>query len=237
MSESFGGDLHEEEVLGKAYDTRLMKRLWAFVKPYRWQVAVTLLLVGPLFLLELAPAWIIKQGLDEALREGGTSPWLSFLGPAGSLQAFVGLALLYFGISILGSLLQYANMLLMATTGQYAMRDLRKTVFDHIQSLHLGFFDRIPVGRLVTRASNDVENVAEMFSAGIVALVTDVFKMVGFAVALFLVNPKLALWTFAVVPLLVVAAVSVSPYRARRCSHPACTIHGHHQCTIAVGSR
>ena len=92
MSESFGGDLHEEEVLGKAYDTRLMKRLWAFVKPYRWQVAVTLLLVGPLFLLELAPAWIIKQGLDEALREGGTSPWLSFLGPAGSLQAFVGLA-------------------------------------------------------------------------------------------------------------------------------------------------
>ena len=207
MSESFGGDLHEEEVLGKAYDTRLMRRLWTFVKPYRWQVVVTLLLVGPLFLLELAPAWIIKQGLDEALHEGGPSPWFSFLGPAGSLQAFVGLAVLYFGISILGSVLQYANMVLMATTGQFAMRDLRATVFDHIQSLHLGFFDRIPVGRLVTRASNDVENVSEMFSAGIVALVTDVFKMVGFAVALFLVNPKLALWTFAVVPFLVVAAV------------------------------
>ena len=207
MSGATDMDLHEEEALGKAYDTRLMKRLWAFVRPYRWQVAVTLLLVGPLFLLELAPAWIIKQGLDAALNEGEASPWFSFLGPAGSIQAFVGLALLYFGISILGSLLQYINMILMATTGQFAMRDLRAAVFDHIQRLHLGFFDRMPVGRLVTRASNDVENVAEMFSAGIVALVTDIFKMLGFAVALFLVNPKLALWTFTVVPLLIVAAV------------------------------
>ena len=207
MSESFDGNLHEEEALGKAYDTRLMRRLWQFVKPYRWQVAVTLSLVFPLFLLELAPAWIIKQGLDEALHEGGESRWLGFVGPSGSLRAFVGLALLYVAISMLGSVLQYINMILMATTGQFAMRDLRNRVFEHIQCLHLGFFDRVPVGRLVTRASNDVENVSEMFSAGIVALVTDVFKMIGFAVALFLVNAKLAMWTFLAVPFLVVAAV------------------------------
>jgi ABC-type multidrug transport system fused ATPase/permease subunit len=87
------------------------------------------------------------------------------------------------------------------------MRDLRRTVFAHIQRLHLGFFDRYPVGRLVTRATNDVENVAEMFSAGIVALVTDLLKMVGFAVALFLVDARLAAFTFLVVPVLAVAAI------------------------------
>jgi ABC-type multidrug transport system fused ATPase/permease subunit len=87
------------------------------------------------------------------------------------------------------------------------MRDLRKDVFDHIQKLHLGFFDRYPVGRLVTRATNDVENVAEMFSAGIVALVTDVVKMIGFATVLFLVDARLALLTFLVVPVLAVTAM------------------------------
>ena len=87
------------------------------------------------------------------------------------------------------------------------MRDLRVVVFRHIESLHLGFFDRYPVGRLVTRTTNDVENVAEMFSAGIVALITDIAKMVGFAVMLFYVDAKLALATFSVVPIL----ISVNP--------------------------
>ena len=207
MSEALGQDLHEEEALGKAVDRRLIGRLWPFVRPYRWQVTLTLALVLPMMLLELAPAWIIRQGLDEALHEGGPSIGFGWLGPAGSVQAFVGLAALYLVVSILGSALQYLNMILMAATGQYAMRDMRSRVFGHIQNLHAGFFDRVPVGRLVTRASNDVENVAEMFSAGIVALITDLFKMAGFALALFLVNPKLALWTFAVVPLLVIGAV------------------------------
>ncbi len=103
--------------------------------------------------------------------------------------------------------LSFFHMLLMATTGQSAMRDLRRTVFAKIQSLHLGFFDRYPVGRLVTRTTNDVENVAEMFTAGIVAFITDVIKMIGFAVVLFLLDAKLALLTFAVVPFLAVAAV------------------------------
>jgi ABC-type multidrug transport system fused ATPase/permease subunit len=87
------------------------------------------------------------------------------------------------------------------------MRDLRRAVFAHIQKLHLGFFDRYPVGRLVTRATNDVENVSEMFAAGIVALVTDLFKMLGFAVALFLVDARLASITFLVVPVLAIAAI------------------------------
>jgi ABC-type multidrug transport system fused ATPase/permease subunit len=95
----------------------------------------------------------------------------------------------------------------MSRTGQAAMRDLRRAVFAHIQRLHLGFFDTMPVGRLVTRATNDVENVSEMFSAGIAALVRDVFKMLGLAVALFCIDARLAGFTFCVVPLLAIGAI------------------------------
>jgi len=109
-------------------------------------------------------------------------------------------------VSLLGSALQFLDSYVLSLTGQAAMRDLRRVVFDHIQRLHLGFFDRYPVGRLVTRATNDIENVAEMFSAGIVAAVTDVVKMLGIAVALFLVDARLALTSFLVVPVMAVLA-------------------------------
>src|SRR5262249_42048396 len=83
----------------------------------------------------------------------------------------------------------------------------RAAVFRHIERLHLGFFDTYPVGRLVTRATNDVENVAEMFAQGIVGLATDVFKMVGFALMMFLIDARLALAAFSTVPVLAAAAV------------------------------
>ncbi|MEN8181497.1 MAG: ABC transporter ATP-binding protein [Myxococcota bacterium] len=198
--------MHEEEALGKAYDARLLRRLWPYVRPYWRQVGLTLLLVGPLFALELAPAWLIKTGLDRVVPAPGEA--------AGGDVSLLGLGLLYLAVmATLGSL-QFLNMVLMARTGQSAMRDLRSDVFRHFQRLHLGFFDRYPIGRLVTRATNDVENVAEMFSAGFVALITDVLKMIGFAVALFLVDADLALVTFAVVPFLAVAAI-VFRFRVR----------------------
>ena len=203
---------YEEEALGKAYDSRLLRLLWRYISPYRWQVVLTLLMVVPLFLMELAPAWIIKTGLDHAFASGGSQPapttalpWI-FEPPLG-LSTLAWLALLYLVIALLSMCLQFAHMVLMAMTGQAAMRDVRTAVFDKIQQLHMGFFDSYPVGRLVTRATNDVENVAEMFTAGVVALITDVFKMVGFALVLFYINPKLALATFAAIPFLAVAAV------------------------------
>jgi ATP-binding cassette subfamily B protein len=213
--------MHEEEVLGQAYDARLVGRLWRYVAPYRGQVALTLAMVVPLFLLELAPAWIIKTGLDRVIAPaaapgaGGVGAALEgiFRAPPG-VSSLAWLAGLYLAAMLASAALQFAHAVLMARTGQSAMRDLRSDVFAHIQALHLGFFDRYPVGRLVTRATNDVENVAEMFAAGIVALVTDVVKMLGFAVALFLVDAKLALVTFGVVPFLAGAAV-VFRYQVR----------------------
>jgi len=218
--------LHEEEALGKAYDARLLGRLWRYVAPYRAQIALTLLLVAPMFALELAPAWIVKTGLDQviapsigvsgALGAGGAASSAAPAVPAtvdglahgpASIPPLVWLGILYLVAMLASSGLQFWQTLVMAKTGQLAMRTLRSEVFAHISRLHLGFFDRMPVGRLVTRATNDVENVAEMFSAGVVALLTDLLKMVGFAVALFLVNAKLALVTFLVVPLLAGAAI------------------------------
>jgi ATP-binding cassette subfamily B multidrug efflux pump len=202
--------IFEEDELGRALDRRLLRRLWPFVRPYTWQVALTLLMVLPMFLLELAPAWIIKTGLDSVVlgrseAGGGPFAWL-FAGPSG-VPTLGWLGVLYALVILTSSLLQYLHMVLMATTGQAAMRDLRLVVFDQIQRLHLGFFDTIPVGRLVTRATSDVEHVAEMFSQGIVAAFTDTLKMIGFMLALFLIDARLALFAFAVVPVVALAMV------------------------------
>jgi len=201
----------EEEALGKAYDGRLLARLWPYVAPYRVQVLLTLAMVAPLFVLELTPAWIIKNGLDVVTHvpeiQRASDPLAGILTPPEGIPVLVWLVGLLVLVSVSSTTLYFCHMLLMATTGQSAMRDLRRDVFDHIQRLHIGFFDRYPVGRLVTRATNDVENVAEMFSAGIVAFVTDLLKMIGIAVVLYLVDPKLALMTFTVVPVLAVAAI------------------------------
>ncbi len=206
----------EEEALGKAYDTHLFRRLWRYVSPYRWQVVATIAMVVPMFALELAPAWIIKNGLDRvvgpAAGVAGVVPHaparFEFLfEPHLGMSPLAWLAALYLVAMLTSAGFQFANAVLMSLTGQAAMRDLRREVFAHIQKLHLGFFDRYPVGRLVTRATNDVENIAEMFSSGIVALVTDVAKMIGFMVVLFLLAPRLALVSFLVVPILAAAAV------------------------------
>jgi len=206
----------EEEALGKAYDSHLMRRLWRYVAPYGWQVAATIGMVVPMFFLELAPAWIIKNGLDRVVGPAktatgevgaGAGPLAFLFEPHLAFSPLAWLATLYLVAMLTSAALQFGNAVLMSLTGQAAMRDLRSHVFAHIQQLHLGFFDRYPVGRLVTRATNDVENVAEMFSAGIVAALTDIAKMVGLAVALFLVDAHLALTSFLVVPVMAVLGI------------------------------
>ncbi len=209
-------DPHEEEELGRAYDGRLLLRLWPYVRPYRRQIWITLLLFVPIFLLELAPAWIVKVGMDLVLvGEPTAGGWANaalagvqqrLATPPPGVPVAIWLAGLYFGVSVSLGLLSWVHQVIMAMTGQYAMFDLRRAVFAHIQQLPMSFFDTMPVGRLVTRSTNDVENLAEMFSQGLVALVTDVIKMLGFAVVLFLVSPKLTLYTFAIVPVMALAA-------------------------------
>ena len=217
--------LHDEQSLGKAYDARLLLRLWPFLRPYKWILALHLLLFAPLFVLELAPAWIIMHGLDEvfggaapiepAASAGAVADWTSglsqwasqILDPPWVFSPLGWLVLLYALVTLASAVFQFLYMYLSAWMGQLAMRDLRVEIFDHIQRLHMGFFDHYPVGRLVTRATNDIESLAEMFSAGLVSLVTDVLKMIGFAIVLFAISWKLSLATFSVVPFLAVAAI------------------------------
>jgi ABC-type multidrug transport system fused ATPase/permease subunit len=221
---------HEEDALGRAYDGRLLLRLWPYIRPYRNQVFMTLGLFVPIFLLELAPAWVVKVGLDQivagklsegraALRPAAVDSPLTSLGswlepiqgwmntPPEGVSNALWLGAIYLVLAIALTALTYLHSILMATTGQHAMRDLRRHVFGHIQRLQMSFFDVMPVGRLVTRATNDVENLSEMFSQGLVALITDVVKMIGFAIVLFLISPKLALATFGIVPVLLAAAI------------------------------
>ena len=221
-------EVFDEEELGKAYDTRLLLRLWPYVRPFWRQVAMTLGLFVPIFILELAPAWIVKSGIDRVVSsDGGKALGLDVPNATHALSSFGGsvdsalgafftppadwslggwLALLYIVTTLSLGALQYVYQVLMASTGQCAMRALRAHVFEHIETLQMSYFDVIPVGRLVTRATNDVENVAEMFAQGLVALITDVIKMVGFAIILVALQPKLAGWSFAIVPFLAVAA-------------------------------
>ena len=194
--------LQEEEALGKAYDVRLVRRLWPYIRPYRWQVVVTLALVAPLFALMFAPVFIREErsstGSSARERRKRADSTSSSSNPAAGIPSS-GLAGLYVASVIVHAGLDFVRMVLMAQTGQAAMRDLRRDVFAHVQRLHLGFFDRYPVGRLVTRTTNDVENVAEMFSQGIIAFITDLLIMVGIAAVLLAHDTKLALLTFCVV--------------------------------------
>ncbi len=212
----------EEEDLGKALDGKLLRRLWHWVSPYTGRMLLTLALAVPMFLAQITPTWIVMTGLDRhivpSLAERGivgdapdSDLALPFLEPL--LEAPEGVGQLWWlgALMVLGYLLfaalQYLQTLVMVSTGQSAMRDLRREVFDHIQKLHLGFFDTYPVGRLVTRATSDVEHLSEMFSAGLVLLLTDLLKMAGFALVLFWLEPRLAIFTFAVVPPLALAMV------------------------------
>ncbi len=221
-------DVFEEEALGRAIDRRLLARLWSFVRPYRGRMLFTLLLVFPIWVLEITPSWIVMTGLDReiipALRERGVIdevgagptgdallpelPWLTpLLTPPGDVPVLWWLGLLMVLGYAFAAALSYLQTLVMVGVGQASMRDLRRRVYAHIQRLHIGFFDSYPVGRMVTRATSDVEHLSEMFSAGLVLLVTDVLRMIGFAALLFWIDARLAFWAFLIVPPLAVAMV------------------------------
>jgi ATP-binding cassette subfamily B protein len=194
--------LIEDEDLGRAFDGTLLRRLWHWIRPYRRRALLSISLVAPAFAFDIGAILVLGQA---------TNSWTGIELPA-RLAAPAGidpiwwLGLLFAALSLGNLVLDYTQAILLATTGQAAMRDLRRDVFAHIQKLHMGFFDGYPVGRLVTRATSDVEHVSEAFTAGLVLLVTDVLRMLGYASILFVLEPHLTAWTFAVIPPLAIAA-------------------------------
>jgi ATP-binding cassette, subfamily B, multidrug efflux pump len=191
MSTSDGA--HEEELLGKAYDARLARRLLGYVRPYGGRVALAILLLLAVAGVELLGPYLTKLALDRALPERDY-PFLI------QLVAIYGAALL------LGALLEYAQTLLTTWLGQRIMYDLRVQIFTHLQRLDLRFYDRNPVGRLMTRVTNDVEVLNELFSSGVVTVFGDVFTLLLIFTAMLLLDWRLSLVTFAVLPVVGAAA-------------------------------
>lgn len=187
------GPIQEEESLGKAYDGRLLRRLLAYLRPYRWRVAAAVLMLIVASAVELIGPWLTKIAIDEAI-------------PAGDLGRLALLGVVFVASLLLATALGYARTMLMTWIGQKVMYDLRNRIFSHLQRMDLSFFDRNPVGRLMTRVTSDVEVLNEMFTAGVVTVFGDLFT-VGFIVtALLLLDWRLAIITFTVLPLVFVAA-------------------------------
>ncbi len=190
MSAAIG--FHEEETLGKAYDARLMKRLLKYIRPYRWVIVLAVFTLVVIGLLQTSLAFITKTGIDDYIMPGKT-------------EGFDRIALGYLGIVILLLVGTFAQIYLTMWLGQKVQHDIRMQIFRHLQGIHLGYYDRNPVGRLVTRVTNDVNTLNELFSSGVVNIIGDVLMLVFFVGALVYVNWKLALVTFVSLPLLLLA--------------------------------
>src|ERR1700732_3273545 len=196
----------EEEVLGKAYDSRLMKRLLTYLRPYKWQVAIALASILIKAGADVLGPYLTKIVVDRYLApvHGLHTPLDRFL----SNQALVGIAQIaavYVGLLVFSFLLEYLQTYYMQWTGQMTMFDLRAQIFRHLQRMHIGFYDKNPVGRLVTRVTTDVDAVNEMFTSGVVSIFEDIFVLAGIIAIMLRMNWKLALITFAVLPLIGIA--------------------------------
>ncbi len=181
--------MQDDEILGKAYDATLMRRLLRYLKPYRWHVVLGIVLSIAVSSMEAVRPYFIKVAVDQDIAGKDTH---------GLLMT----TLFFFGLMMARGFVQYANTYLTQWIGQRTIFDLRMEVFGHLQGLGLRFFDRNPIGRLITRVTNDIEVLNEMFSSGIVMVFSDVFTIIGILYFMFSMNWKLALISLSVLPLL-----------------------------------
>ena len=194
----------EEEVLGKAYDSRLMARLLKYLRPYRWQVAVALVSIFLKSFADVLGPYLTKVAIDRYLApaKGLSTGFWSWLSPR-PITGIGQIAVIYVGLLVFSFLLEFLQTYFMQWTGQKVMFDLRRQIFRHLQRLHVAFFDKNPVGRLVTRVTTDVDALNEMFTSGVVSIFEDLFVLFGILGVMLCMNWKLALITFGVLPFIV----------------------------------
>ncbi len=185
--------LHEEEVLGKSYDARLVRRLVGYLKPYRATVAVSFALMAVSAALQLAGPTLTRLVIDRAI-------------PRHDYGMARNLALLFGAALLLDFFAEYTQTILTALIGQRAMLDLRMAIFNKLQRLDVAFYDGNPVGRLMTRVTSDVEALNDLFTTGVVQLLGDVLTLSAILVWMFAVDWRLALATIVVLPGIAVTA-------------------------------
>jgi ATP-binding cassette subfamily B protein len=197
---------HEEEILGKAYDARLMKRLLAYLRPYKPLVALSFLAILLHSGLQAVGPFLTKVAIDRYLAATARQPtfldtWLSPHAATGLAQV----AALYLLTLLASFAVDFLQTYSMQLAGQKVMFDLRMQIFEHLQRLHAGFFDRNPVGRLVTRLTTDVDALNEMFSSGVIAVFGDFFTLAAIVGVMVSFHAPLALVSFSVLPLIALA--------------------------------
>ncbi len=182
--------IHEEDVLGKAYDAVLMRRLLGYLRPYKAQVAIALSAIIAASALQLVQPWLMKIAIDRYIANGDLSglDWIAL--------AFLGTLLVSFG-------LEYVQTWTLQMTGQRIMYDMRMQIYRHLQRSDLQFYDRNPVGRLMTRVTSDVDVLNDLFAAGVVSIFGDVFTLTGIMIVLVIMDWRLAIIAFSVLPLIV----------------------------------
>ncbi len=182
--------IHDEEVLGKAYDARLMRRLLTYLKPYRVSVVIALFAIIGHSILQLAQPYLMKLAIDQYIA-------------AGDMAGLNQVALIFLFVLIGAFILEYVRTYTLQLTGQRIMLDLRMEIYSHLQRLDMRFYDRNPVGRLMTRVTTDVDVLNDMFASGIVTVFGDIFMLVGIMTVLVSMDWRLALIAFSVLPLII----------------------------------
>ena len=188
------------ELFKKAFDWQIMRRILGYLKPYGTQLSFGIILL--LSYSAIAPAFpsLIGRAIDRYINPQ-EAPFTG-LDTDAKLQGILTIVLIYLSLKVLNFGLRYGYTYLIAWLGQHVIYDLRKEIFTKIQRLHMGFFDRTPVGRLMTRITSDVDAIQNMMTNGVVGLIADIGIIVGLTVYMLSINWQLALVTLAVMPLL-----------------------------------
>jgi ATP-binding cassette subfamily B protein len=205
---------HEDEIIGKAYDARLMRRLLTYLRPYKLAVGTSIAAILIKAVLDVAGPYLIAVAIDRYLTGHPTakSEWLARWLSPNAWTGITEIAAIYLGTLLVSYLCDFAQTYLMQWTGQKIMFDLRRQIFTHLQRMHVAFYDRNPVGRLVTRLTSDVDALNEMFTAGVVAIFEDVFALAFIIAVMLRMEWWLALITFSVLPLIFVATMVFRKY-------------------------
>jgi ATP-binding cassette subfamily B protein len=193
-----------DDVVGKVYDSRLMGRLLKYLRPYKMQAGVSFVAILFKAATDVVGPFLFKVGIDNYLtsRRPDHPNWLARQLSPNPVTGITQLAGLYVAALLLTYVFEFIQTYLIQWMGQKVMFDLRSQIFRHIQGMHVAFFDRNPVGRLVTRLTSDVDALNEMFTSGVFAIFDDVFVLAGIVFIMLQMNWKLALLAFAVLPLI-----------------------------------
>jgi len=214
---------HDEDVVGKAYDSHLMRRLLTYLRPYKLQTALSAIAIIVKAGSDVLGPYLTKVAVDIYMTNTSRAKlsWLAGHLSPNPVTGITEIASLYLASLMFSYALEFLQTYLMQWTGQKIMFDMRSQIFRHIQGMHVGFFDRNPVGRLVTRVTSDVDALNEMFTSGVLAIFENVMLLVFIVAIMLSMSWPLALLALAVIPLILVATsifrrfVRIS-YRAQR---------------------